>query len=67
MAFQVNRKKFNFEGNAYLVDVWHENKKYNAFAQQIDVDEYRVEYAEGFPNESIAEFSVLTAISKKFM
>lgn len=40
MAFQVNRKKFIFEGNAYLVDVWYEDGKYNAYAQQIDVDEY---------------------------
>lgn len=48
------------------MDLWEVEGKYNAHAQQIYVDDYRVGHVEGLPSESIAEFEVIRKIQKRY-
>lgn len=66
MARPVKREVIDFEGDTFIVDLWEVDGKYNAHAQQIYVDEYRVGHTEGLPSESIAEFTVIKAIKAKY-
>lgn len=66
MTRPVKRNAIEFQGDTFIVDVWEVDGKYNAHAQQIYVDEYRAGHAEGLPTESIAEFTVIRTIQKKY-
>lgn len=66
MIRPVKREVIDFEGDTYIVDLWEVDGKYNAHAQQIYVDEYRVGHAESLPTKSIAEFTVIKAIKAKY-
>ena len=66
MIRPVKREVIDFKGDTFIVDLWEVDGKYNAHAQQIYVDDYRVGHAEGLPSESIAEFEVIREIQKKY-
>ncbi|MCK1998940.1 hypothetical protein MPH47_17220 [Psychrobacillus psychrodurans] len=66
MSYPVNRRVVSFKGDTFIVDLWLVDNKYNAFAQQIYVDDYRVGHSEGLPTESIEEFTVISEIQKKY-
>ena len=66
MSYPVNRRVVSFKDDTFIVDLWLVDNKYNAFAQQIYVKDYRVAHSEGLPSESIAEFTVISAIQKEY-